>query len=373
MKHKIWTVATVCAAASSAMAAPQFWNLGAGYEPTGISDTGVVVGTDTFANQYFTWTPGGGASLIGGVGGNDGYGGQATISNDGSRIGGTNINISTGKGEAAIYDTGAATWTNLGGIGGTVDNSTSSGWGLSGDGQTLVGLGWTAGLEARATSWTQGSGMVELSMSGPSAYQARANTTNNDGTIIGGWEDNDNGRQGAVWVNGVQELLFDGNGFAVSEALAISGDGEWVTGVSYGTLAPYRYNTVTEVLEYLPDVSAFFDFPTALGTAISDDGSTIIGQVRDFGPPFFYPGFIWRDGQGAMTLNEYFDAAGVAYEPGFFFSIPLAMSGDGLTMAGYGLSQTDGLVGWVVTVPTPATAVVLGLGGLVGSSRRRRG
>jgi uncharacterized membrane protein len=371
MKRVNWAVAFVCAAGTSASAAPQFWNLGAGYEPTGISDTGVVVGTDTFVNQYFSWNAVDGVALIGGIGGGDGYGGQATISNDGTRVGGTNINGGTGKGEAAIYDTELGAWTNLGGIGGTVDNSTSSGWGISGDGQTLVGLGWTNSFEARAISWSQGTGMVELSMTGSNAYQARANTASNNGSVIGGWEDNDNGRQGAVWVDGVQELLFDENGFAVSEALAVSGDGQWVTGVAYGTLSPYRYNTGTDVLEYLPPVSELFGFPTALGTAISDDGSTIIGQVRDFGPPFFYPGFIWRDGHAAMTLNEYFDAAGVAYEPGFFFSIALAMSGDGQTLSGVGISPSEGLVGWVVTVPTPASALVLGLGGLFGMRRRR--
>ncbi|MBS0189332.1 MAG: hypothetical protein JSS51_14805 [Planctomycetes bacterium] len=371
MKQICLTGALVSAAAMTAWgAAPQFWNLGAGYEATGISDNGVIVGTDTFSNQYFMWTAGGGVSLIGGVGGNDGYGGQAKISRDGSRVGGTNINSDTGKGEAAIYNVGLGTWTNLGGIGGTVDNSTSSGWGLSGDGQTLVGLGWTSGSEARAVRWTQGTGMVDMGTSSP-GFASRANATNHNGTVIGGWQDNDNGRQGAVWINGAQKLLFDNNGFAVSEALAVSSDGQWVTGVAYGALSPYRYNTVTEVLEYLPMVSGDFFFPTALGTAISDDGSTIVGSVRDFGPPFGAPGFIWRDGFGAMTLNEYFDSMGVMYEDGFFFSAPLAMSGDGLTMSGYGISPTEGLVGWVVTVPTPGTALALGLG-LMGTLRRRR-
>jgi len=371
MRQAILAAATVGATAWSAVAAPQFWNLGAGYEGTGISDTGVVVGTDTFSNQYFMWTASGGITLIGGVGGNDGYGGQATISNDGSRVGGTNINGDTGKGEAAIYDTGTGTWTNLGGIGTTVDNSTSSGWGISGDGQTLVGLGWDPGVEGRAIRWSQGTGMVDMGSTSP-GRASRANTTNNNGTIIGGWQDNDNGRQGAVWINGVQKLLADSNGFAVSEALAISGDGQWVTGVAYGSLSPYRYNTVTEVLEYLPVVSGDFFFPSALGTAISDDGKTIVGTVRDFGPPFGAPGFIWRDGFGAMTLNDYFDSMGVVYEEGFFFSTPLSMSGDGLTMSGYGISQTEGLVGWVVTVPTPGTAIVLGFCGMFGAARRRR-
>lgn len=371
MKRSILAAASVSATALSAMAAPQFWNLGAGYEATGISDTGVVVGTDTNTNQYFMWTAGGGMTLIGGVGANDGYGGQATISNNGSRIGGTNINADTGLGEAAVYDTGLGTWTNLGGIGGSMDNSTSSGWGISGDGETLVGLGWQSDGQARAIRWSQGSGMVNMGSSAPDR-SSRANATNNNGTIIGGWQDNDSGRQGAVWVNGTQRLLSDSNGFAVSEVLAVSGDGQWVTGVAYGSLSPYRYNTVTEVLEYLPVVSGDFWFPTALGTAISDDGKTIIGSVRDFGPPFGTPGFIWRDGFEAMTLNAYFDSMGVTYEEGFLFSAAFAMSGDGLTMSGYGISQTDGLVGWVVTVPAPSTAMALGLVGLIGSARRRR-
>lgn len=371
MRHTALALTMLATASSALAAAPQFWNLGAGFEPTGISDTGVIVGTDTGTNQYFTWTAGGGIVHIGGVGGNDGYGGQATISRDGTRIGGTNINQQTGLGEAAIYNTNTSTWTNLGGIGGSVDNSTSSGWGISGDGSTLVGLGWQSDGQARAISWTQSTGLVNMGSSTPGSA-SRANATNNNGTVIGGWQDNDNGRQGAVWINGVQKLLFDGNGMAVSEAMAVSGNGEWVTGAAYGTLSPYRYNTVTDVLEYLPDVEGEFWFPSALGTAISDDGSVILGQVRDFGPPFGVPGSIWREGHGVMTLNAYFDSVGVQYEDGFIFSTPFAISGDGLTMSGWGMSPTEGLVGWVVTVPTPSTALALGLAGFVGSTRRRR-
>ncbi|MBL8877142.1 MAG: hypothetical protein JNM86_15215 [Phycisphaerae bacterium] len=370
MRHVTLALATALTA-STAIAAPQFWNLGGGIEATGISDTGVVVGTDTNSNQYFMWTAGGGMTWIGGVGGNDGYGGQASISNDGTRIGGTNINGDTGLGEMGLYDVGTGTWTNLGGIGGSIDNSTSSGWGISGDGSTLVGLGWQSDGQARAIKWSQGTGMVNMGSSAPDR-SSRANAANNNGSVIVGWQDNDNGRQGAVWVNGVQKLIADNDGFAVSEALAVSGDGQWVTGVAYGSFSPYRYNTMTEVFEYLPVASGDFWFPSAFGTAISDDGKTIVGQVRDFGPPFGAPGVIWRDGFGAMTLNDYFDSVGVVYEDGFLFSIALGMSGDGQTFSGVGISPTEGLVGWVVTVPTPSSAIVLGLCGFVASARRRR-
>lgn len=371
MKQALMVAVVVCAAAGSA-SAQQFWNLGPGISPSSISDTGVVVGTHDVANQYFRWTSSSGMTLFGGVGGNDGYGGQASISNDGMRVGGTSVNPGTGFGEAAVYDMGTGVWTHLGGIGMTVDNSTSSGWGLSGDGQTLVGLGWTGSFQAHAIRWSQGTGLVDMGSTVP-GQSSRANAVNDNGTVIGGWQDTEfDGRQGAVWMNGVQQLIFDGDGFGVSEVLAVSGGGQWVTGVTYGLAGTYRYNTVTNAFQYINDVPGDFFFPTSLGTAISDDGSTIIGQTRDFGPPIFGSGFIWRDGAGTMLLKDYFDSMGVVYEDGFMFSAPFTMSGDAQTFAGWGFSPSQGAVGWVVTIPTPGSALLLGLGGLVGLHRRRR-
>jgi hypothetical protein len=364
-------IAALVSAAGSTASAQQMWSLGPNYWPTSISDTGVVVGNDDNIAQYFMWSSGGGLSNIGGITGNDGYGGQATISNDGSRVGGTNINSNTLLGEAAIYDVGSSTWSNLGGIGGSVDASTSSGWGLSGDGQALVGLGWTNGFEGHAIHWSSGGGMVDMGSTSP-GQASRANAANIDGTVVGGWQDNDNGRQGAVWVNGLQELIFDGDGFGVSEVLSVSNDGQWVTGVAY-TEQTYRYNTITDTFQYIDPVSpGGFFFATSLGMAISDDGSTIVGATRDFGPPIFGTGWIWKEGVGTIPLPQYFDSIGVAYEPGFLFSAATAMSGDGQTIAGIGLSPSEGFVGWVVQIPTPGSATVLGLGCLVGLRRRRR-
>jgi len=310
-----------------------------------------------------------GINLIGGVTGDNGYGGQPTISSDGSRVGGTNINPATQLGEAAIYDVNTATWTNLGGIGNSLDLSTSSGWGISGDGQTLVGLGWAGEFTGHAIRWNQGTGMVDMGSTSP-GQSSRANTTNFDGTVVGGWQDNDNGRQGAVWVNGVQELIFDGDGFGVSEVWDISDDGQWVTGITYGAQT-YRYNTVTDTFEYIDPVAGDFFLPTSLGLGITADGSTIIGATRDFGPPIFGTGWIWQEGVGTVKLADYFTSIGVTYEEGFLFSAPSAISDDGLFIAGYGFSPTEGVVGWVVQIPTPASAMLLGLTGLVGLRRRR--
>lgn len=369
---KLALIAAVGAAASSAFAGPipQFYDLGVGANPTSISDNGVVAGTHDGVGQYFYWSATGGITYIGGVLPNDGYGGQASISNDGMRIAGTNINSDTNLGEAAFFDRNAGSWTNLGGIGASVDASTSSGWGISGDGQHVVGLGWTAGFQGHAIRWNQGEGMVDMGSTSP-GQSSRANAVSDNGSVVAGWQDNDMGRSGAVWVNGIQELMIDSNGFAVSEGLAVSGNGEWVTGVTYGVPQTYRYNTTTDTLEYIDPVGGDFFFPTALGTGISDDGRTIVGSVRDFGPPIFGTGFIWREGLGVMTLNEFFDYSGVEYDAGLIFSAPFAMSGDGLTFAGWALTTDFNVIGWVVTVPTPSSAAALGLAGLVGLRRRR--
>jgi len=369
MNKALLAIVSVCAAASS-VSAQQMWNLGPGYSPTHISDTGVVVGTDDFVGQYFMWTPLSGPNLIGGVTGDQGYGGQPTISSDGLKIGGTNINQDTQLGEAAIYDVNTATWTNLGGIGASLDLSTSSGWGISGNGQALVGLGWTPAFQGHAFHWSQGNGMVDMGSTSP-GQASRANTTNFDGTVVGGWQDNENGRQGAVWVNGVQELIFDGDGFGVSEVWDISDDGQWVTGITYGDRT-YRYNTVTDAFEYIDPIPGGFFAPTSLGLGITADGSTIIGATRDFGPPIFGTGWIWQEGVGIQTMADYLTSLGIAFEDGFLFSAPSAISDDGTFIAGYGLSPTDGVVGWVVQVPTPGSVLLLGLGGLAGLQRRRR-
>lgn len=369
---KLALIAAVGAAASAAFAAPtpQFYNLGSGAGATSISDNGVVAGIHDDFGQYFYWTAAEGMTFIGGVHPNQGYGGQASISNDGMRIAGTNINNDTGFGEAAIYDRNSGSWTNLGGIGGSIDASTSSGWGISGDGNHVVGLGWLPNAQAHAIRWNQTDGMVDMGSTSP-GQSSRANVVSGDGSVIGGWQDNDLGRSGAVWVNGVQELMIDSNGFAVSEALAMSDDGQWVTGVTYGLPQTYRYNTITDTLEYIDPVDGGFFNPTALGTGISDDGRTIIGSVRDFGPPIFGTGFIWREGLGVMSLTEFFNYSGVDFDQSLSFSMPFTMSGDGLTFAGFALTSEFTVIGWVVTIPAPSSAAALGLAGLVGLRRRR--
>lgn len=358
----------------SAASAQQFWNLGGDRLSTSISNDGVVVGDNLASGQYFLWTAGAGQADIGGQIAGDGVGGQSTISHDGTTVAGTVFNGVSGTHEMGRYDVGSGTWTPLGGIGAVSDAETSSGWGIAGDGQSIVGLGWVTPGSAHAVRWRSDTGMVDLG-STSADRSSRANNTNFDGSVIVGWQDNDNGRQGAVWVNGVQELITDTNGFAASEAVSVSNDGTFVSGFQFGGFfAPselWRYNTVTDSYEGLGNLTDGGAAGITAGVAMNGDGTLIAGGTWGFGPAFFGTAIIWEEGVGVQRFSEYLDARGIAYEPGYTFAFVSDMSSDGTWFTGWGLDANFALTSFVVQVPAPSSAGLLAIAGLVATRRRR--
>src|SRR5690606_30950528 len=131
------------------------------------------------------------------------------ISNDGSKISGTVTNTDTNLNVMGLYDMATGVWSFLDGIGGQSDGSVASAWSISGDGSTVVGLGWVNAGTAHAIKWTDAEGTVDVGSTVP-GRSSRANDASFDGSVIGGWQDADSGyRQGAIWEGGVQTLLFD--------------------------------------------------------------------------------------------------------------------------------------------------------------------
>jgi hypothetical protein len=175
-----------------------------------------------------------------------------------------------------------------------------------------------------------------------------------------GWQDGA-GRQGAAWVDGVQELIFNGTDPA-QEAFDVSADGQWVTGLGIGGFFDpgyaYRYNTVTDVYEQLPNLAVGAERSMA-GTGITDDGMTIVGGTWGLGPATFGNAFIWREGMGTIDFSDYLDELGIIYPPTFHFAFVSAISSDGQWIAGWG---NDGgpasTQSWVVHLPAagPLTA-----------------
>jgi len=373
-----WTVGCALVAGS---AQAQFWAFA---QDTGLTDdisnTGVAVGSSGFAGgNYFAWTADTGSQDIGGISPGNGVGGQAKISNDGRYIGGTTFNAAMDWAEMSRYDRNTSSWAGFGmipGIGQQIDAEVSSGWGMSGDGRSVVGLGWTTlgTADAHAAQWIEGVGMTDLG-SNAVGNSSRANAANFDGSVVAGWQDG-NGRQAAYWKNGVEHLIFQADGVtAEQEAFDVSDDGRYVTGFGVGGFfdpgSLWRYDTLLETYESLGNI------PTGesrvAGASISGDGSMIVGGTWGFGPATFGTGILWTEATGVVKVSDYLDSIGVSYDPGFVFAFASGISADGEWLTGWG--NYDGNLGtttsWVVHIPTPAAPLVFAGMGLITIRRRR--
>jgi len=303
-----------------------------------INNDGIAAGSTTAIGQYFMWTPKSGNIYIGGASPGNGVGGNAGVSDDGTVVSGTMFNAKTSKYEAGLYTVAIDSWMPLGGIGGHSDSSISSGWNISGDGGTIVGLGWEDAGTAYATTWTSNGESTSLGTT-ILGLSTRANAANFDGTVVAGWQDA-NIRQGAVWIGGVQERIYLPNGSPASEASSISNDGVWISGMGEGAFwddaETYRYNTIFNFCEIIPNLTTGAGTYMA-GAGMSHDGTTIVGGTWDFGvPAYFGNAFIWREGIGTMHLHEYLDEVGVSRPAGFHFAFASCISPDGSWIAGWG-------------------------------------
>jgi len=323
-----------------------FYNLGGGIQPRAASSGANPIVTGTTPALYFKWSIDGGVTAIGG----DGLaGGQASIDHAGTVIAGTIFNSELGQNEFATYDIDAGTWTSLGSLGFSCDASASSGWGISGDGSTVVGLGWIAGCGARAIYSVDGAPAVDLGTSVPNR-STRANATNFDGSVIVGWQDGETGfRQGAFWdETGAQALLFFG-GEPVGEASDVSGDGTIIVGGGgFATDGQaYRWSAGDGVE---PLGSIFDPSWSGAATSITDDGSTIIGFYRPFGPAALGEGFVWTEADGMQNLTAWVTGRGVELPAGTVLSLPLGISPDGTSIVGVGRVGAS-IIGFVVILP----------------------
>ncbi len=365
----------------STTASAQFWALGTGIGlSSDISNTGIATGSGASGGSYYAWTPTGGAANIGGVSAGSGVGGQAMISNDGRYVGGTTFNADQGYHEMGRYDMMTGMWTGFGAIpviGQQIDAEVSSGWNISGDGRHVVGLGWTTEgtADTHAMQWTEGAGITDLG-SATVGNSARANAVNFDGTVVAGWQDGA-GRQGSVWVNGVQELITTDTAQPAQEAFAVSDDGRYASGMGIGSRFgtppgfAYRYNIDTDTYESLPNLDSGAARFMA-GAAMNGDGSLVGGGTWGAGPATFGTAFIWQEGVGTMTVGEYLTSVGASFDESFHFAFVSSISADGQWLTGWGnfgspaTTQT-----WVVHIPAPSGFAALGLAGLATTRRRR--
>jgi hypothetical protein len=351
-----------CGHALAGGATGSFTLLGpAGLTPSDASaDGSVVVGYNQ--SSFWYWTAAQGLVPIGGISPSSGGAGSAGVSDDGTRMGYTVINPDTGKTEGAFYDIESGRTVRIGNFGFSCDLSATSCWGVSGDGSSMVGLGWHNQCAARAYRFNPAAGLVDLG-STVAGSPSRANACNQDARVIAGWQDTASGtRQGAVWRDGVQRLITTASGAALGEAGAVSADGTWVIGQgsSVNGFRGWRWSEATGAIDLPPTPipSLTRTFPTA----ISADGSRVLLFYRtQFPPSTGGEGYLWINGT-LVSLEVLAADNGIAIPAGTRMALPLGMSRDGYTIVGSARTSA-GVQGFVLDLPRPAPSCPADLNG----------
>jgi uncharacterized membrane protein len=301
----------------SSMTCAQFIVKDSYYETTDVSNQGLVVGYATWAGPYSLWNPETQTNdTIYGIAPGNGVGGRAMFSADGIKISGTSSGLAGP--EMSVYDYAMGTWTVLGSLGFSVDNTRSNGYAISGDGNTVVGNAWadTSGGLAYTTAiaWTQAEGIMDLGTLFP-ARSTRANAVSANGQVVVGWQDFNGPWKSAVWrkdplggfyVN--EYLLVDNAGNPadeynqLGECTAVSADGNWIGG--YGDFAtngnPWIWSQATGMI----DLGTLAAGATGYVAAINQDGSMAVGRFQQ-GPWDPELPFIWTPTGGIQNLNTY--------------------------------------------------------------------
>jgi len=376
MNRTLTLAALVCASAGLAGAAEQnFYTFassnGGGSGVFGLSaDGGAAAGVSD--GRAYRWTPGGGTQYLTSQDYFNVF--TAGISADGQTV------VSSQQDEEGLFTaarwTQGSGWETLGGLPGQTSpdgQALSVGFGVSGDGSKVVGLGWHSNFRAEAAQWTQGTGMVGLGK--PDDGSSRASAISADGhTAVGFYEGTGGERRPARWTDMGSVDLFLGD-TATGETGGINSDGSMITGgLVQGSAFPSAFlftNSGTVNLGVLQDSG--FGFDESFGNAVSDTG-IVVGWSGDRVIARTQDGFIWTPDTGMLRASEYLASLGLMVPSNLMITTVTSVSADGLSFGGQAFDLNDPMgfttVSWVATVPTPGSALfgVLAMGGL----RRRR-
>ena len=326
------------------------------FQPTGLSNQGLVVGYVAQGGPYTIWKPDSTITVnIGGLAPGNGIGSQAYFSDNGNFISGTSYG-SAGA-EMSRYNQSTNQWSVVGSLGFVVDSTMGGGFGISGDGNTVVGLSWadTAGglAYAHGVAWNQAEGLMDLgSLFDTIGRSTRANAASYDGKIVVGWQDYNGPWKSAVWRKNPsggyfknQYLLIDSTASAsndsnqLGECSAISANGIWIGG--YGDYAnnnqPWIWSRATGVINLgtLPNGSQGYV------SGINSDGSIVVGWFDGalFGDP--QVPFIWTSAGGIQNLNSYVhNVLGLSTGVNQIYAAS-CISSNGQYIAGYGVDTSS--------------------------------
>lgn len=341
------------------------------YAISGNGSTVVGASADGFGERGFRWTSGGGMADLGSLG--QALTNALGVSADGSVV--------IGYGQNLSFEPRAFRWTQVGGIEnlGVLTGGTSSlGYGVSGDGLTIVGEGDAAGSNGnpRAFKWTSVGGMVNLGvLAGGNSSSAQG--ANADGSVIVGKSNvtNSGTDRAFRWTEsgGMVNLgQLSPSGFSI--ARATNANGSVVVGQGSLTvnnqLRAFRWTESGGLvnLGQLPGVTN----PNAASNAVAvnADGTMVVGFATNQTDEL--RAMLWTQALGMVDLNTYLPAQGVNLT-GWTLQSAWGISADGTRITGMGtyLGETRA---FLVTVPEPSTYILgtIAAGTMTWVARRRK-
>ncbi|MFG6447821.1 hypothetical protein ACG0Z6_06120 [Roseateles sp. BYS180W] len=356
--------------------AQQLLDLGANFWASSVSADGrTVVGDNRMGAGYQMWRAETGlVNIAGTISAGQQFVGRASVSADGTRVSGTGM-AGDGNTEAA-WRSDSGTWSTLGGVGATSGTNRSSAWALSANGQYVGGMAWQPDGTTSGTVWRTGDGALatQVTISGTSV---RLNALSNDARSLGGFQNGTMGREAYIWRDALGTGSFAGtavgnDAVSASEVSAMTADGQWAVGVG-NQLWRWSATGGTQALGRMGS-----GMGTSLATGVSADGSLIIGFERAFGSTAAQS-FIWRDGVGLQSFNDYVHGnLGLDSARQFVFDRPMSVSADGQFVVGYASTtlnggEAHGFLIQLTPVPEPASWALWLIGslGLLRMGRRR--
>jgi len=310
------------------------------YVPTDCASTPagtVVVGRH--GGQAFRWTPTTGPVDVGVASG------TICVSRDGTVMAGDV------GGTAAVWTTAAPTWTTIPNLGGNCSGTVMAVSGISGDGNTIVGLAYMGSCIAVGFRYDRSTGLTSEIGAALLGFTYKAVGVDYDGdTIVGFNQTPAVTRQGAIWTGATTPmsgtLIYIGNN-ARADAWSTNAAGTIVVGQGgYSSNLAWRWDSGLGV-STLPQPS--FNPNICSARDLTDDGSIILGIVGTqlMGP---IEPVVWSGGTAAR-LRDYLASLGTTNLPASIPGNGVAISHDGKVIVGNAVT-----VGWIVDHPVPGSS-----------------
>ena len=351
----------LAAAAGAALAKPPepgFWltgllpNANSGWVTALNKDGSVAAGyigtTTPPAASSFTWTVAGGRNDFGLGSGMPAINFAYGLSDYGHIVGNMRVDGQYAKSRATRW-TGTGSLQDLGVLPG---ETRSFAWGMSGDGNVVVGHAEHGSMSplGQAIRWTPTKGMEGIGKLTPQSSISKAHAVSRDGlTIVGeNWNEFLN-TDAFVWTQagGMKALPKLGNPWNTATADGVNADGTVIVGRSApmggGThMVRWKNGVIEDLVKGTP-------YSGSWGLAVCDNAEIIAGTNTQ---GTFNVALAWSASTGAMELDDYLLLHGVQAPAGYRLDYAWAISGDGLTFGGQATNLATGVhEGFVATIP----------------------